>query len=309
MKAFLFDLVNKLQRTSDTLDAKAILCNKTWRVFSDTDEKEVYIFMEDGKLVISVNGIAVIGSWMYVPANQSLVISGNNQDFLVHPIICNNVLALALDGSNKCCFLLDSTKEELDSIDSLKSIESYINKNANKMPLLSETRTKRRRNVVIQKIPSNAIYTSDSRLKLFVEIWEKREAMFGPNSGSETIEEEVLYIKKYLIYKEFTGILYTKKHNIELYYKNGRPKRICVYYPNKQLAIDQTLSDESNFDHYYDENGFELSVEEFEWDVNYYYHYPNEIYFESLWIPKGRKINKGTIYGKEYMDQVRKSNK
>jgi len=65
MKAFIFDLVNKLQRTSNTLDAKAILCNKTWRVFSDTGEKEVYIFMEDGKLVISVNGAAVIGSWMY----------------------------------------------------------------------------------------------------------------------------------------------------------------------------------------------------------------------------------------------------
>ena len=50
MKAFIFDLINKLQRTSNTLDAKAILCNKTWRVFSDTGEKEVYIFMEDGKL-------------------------------------------------------------------------------------------------------------------------------------------------------------------------------------------------------------------------------------------------------------------
>ena len=151
---------------------------------------------------------------MYIPANQSLVISGNNQDFLVHPIICNNVLALALDGSNKCCFLLDSTKEELNNIDSLKSIESYINKNANKMPMLSEIQTKRRRNVIIQKIPSNAIYTSDSRLKMFVEIWKKQEALYGPNSREETIEEEVLYIKKFLIYKEFTGIIYTKKHNM-----------------------------------------------------------------------------------------------
>lgn len=165
MKAFLFDLVNKLQRTSNTLDAKAILCNKTWRVFSDNGEKEVYIFMEDGKLVISVNGSAVIGSWMYIPANQSLVISGNNQHFLVHPIICNNVLALALDGSNQCCFLIDSTKEELDSINSLRSIESYISKNANKMPLLTHTEVPNIRNVVIEKpIPSDAIYATDPLL-------------------------------------------------------------------------------------------------------------------------------------------------
>ena len=196
MKAFLFDLINKLRRTSNTLDAKAILCNKTWRVFSDTDEKEVYIFMEDGKLVISVNGVAVIGSWMYIPANHSLVISGNNQNFLVHPIICNNVLALALDGSNQCCFLLDSTKDELDNINSLKSIESYINKYANKMPLLSGTGTTRRRNVVIQKpIPSGAIYATDPRLKTY------EEDVWADETHKSVYTYERLYIKRFLTYE------------------------------------------------------------------------------------------------------------
>ena len=128
MKAFLFDLVNKLQRTSNTLDAKAILCNKTWRVFSDTGEKEVYIFMEDGKLVISVNGNVDMGTWMYVPANQSLVITGK-QSYLVHPVICNNILALIVDGTNQCAFLLDDTKRELEAVKSLQNISTYITSN------------------------------------------------------------------------------------------------------------------------------------------------------------------------------------
>jgi len=263
MKAFLFDLVNKLQRASDTLDAKAILCNKTWRVFSDTDEKEVYIFMEDGKLVISVNGVAVIGSWMYIPANQSLVISGNNQDFLVHPIICNNVLALALDGSNKCCFLLDSTKQELDSIDSLKSIESYINKNANKMPFLPGTGTTGRRNVVRQKpIPSNALYATDKRLIRF-EIRKWTDA----SHKSYTIEDELFCIKKVIIYKKITGTIYSSRHHAEWELIDGIIWRISLYYTNKQLAAEFEVKDNEVIDHYFDENGFELSDDD--WRTRY----------------------------------------
>lgn len=260
MKAFIFDLVNKLQRTSNTLDAKAILCNKTWRVFSDTGEKEVYIFMEDGKLVISVNGAAVIGSWMYIPANQSLVISGNNQNFLVHPIICNNVLALALDGSNQCCFLLDSTKAELESIQSLKSIESYINKNANKLPLLPKAEGTGVRNVVIQKpVPSEAIYPSDRRLKKFDVTFWNAEHTEGP-------VHERLYIKGLFSYKLFTGTIYTSRQTCEFDYIDGRNWRISVYHPNKQLACILVYQDDDDIGNgpLYDENGYELTEEAFE---------------------------------------------
>ena len=133
MKAYFFDLINKLQRTSITLDIKAILCNKTWRVFSDTNEKELYIFMEDGKLIISHNGNVEMGNWIYIPANRSLVISAN-QSYLVHPFICNNVLALIVDGSNQCAFLMDDTKRELEALKSLNHITSYISSNMNYLP-------------------------------------------------------------------------------------------------------------------------------------------------------------------------------
>ena len=258
MKAFIFDLVNKLQRTSNALDAKTILCNKTWRVFSDTGEKEVYIFMEDGKLVISVNGAAVIGSWMYIPANQSLVISGNNQNFLVHPIICNNVLALALDGSNQCCFLLDSTKEELDKINSLRSIESYINKNANKIPLLSKTGGTGIRNVVIQSpIPSDAIYATDRRLKMYnVCVWNKEH--------TRGTYHDRLYIKSMFSYKEFTGTVYSSRHHYEMKYIDGRLWRFNLYHPNMQLAMEGIFaSDDEEDGHFYDENGYELTEDDF----------------------------------------------
>lgn len=81
--------------------------------------------MEDGKLVISLNGNVDMGTWMYIPANQSLVITGK-QNYLVHPVICNNILALVVDGTNQCAFLLDDTKRELEAVKSLQSISSYV---------------------------------------------------------------------------------------------------------------------------------------------------------------------------------------
>lgn len=143
MKTFIFDLFNKVKRTSEALDAKTIICNKTWRVFTDGTEKEVYIFMEDGKLVISYNGIVTMGSWMYIPANHSLVISGNNQNFLVHPVLCNNMLALIVDGTNQCAFLLDDTQNEQKRLNSLENITEYIckykNTNTNQLASTNET--------------------------------------------------------------------------------------------------------------------------------------------------------------------------
>lgn len=134
MKTFIFDLFNKVKRTSEALDAKTILCNKTWRVFTDSNEKEVYIFMEDGKLVISYNGVVTMGSWIYIPANHSLVISGNNQNFLVHPILCNNILSLVVDGTNQCAFLLDDTQNELKKINTLEKVSTYLSRHKNSNP-------------------------------------------------------------------------------------------------------------------------------------------------------------------------------
>ena len=50
------------------------------------------------------------------------------------PVICNNILALVVDGTNQCAFLLDDTKRELEAVKSLQGISSYISSNINKLP-------------------------------------------------------------------------------------------------------------------------------------------------------------------------------
>lgn len=173
MKAFLFDLVGKAQRTSQSLDIKAIICNKTWRVFSDTNEKEVHIFMEDGSLVISVDGKVEMGKWMYVPANQSLVISGNKQNFLVHPVVCNNMLALIQDGTNMCSFLLDDTKAELEQIRTLQNVEKYIGSNINRIPQAIGTSDKT--NVVLSTSTNGSDYVEPNNNKTKIKSKQQLE--------------------------------------------------------------------------------------------------------------------------------------
>ena len=52
MKTFLLDIPDRFRRFDEQLDVKALLCNKSWQVFNDSGVKEIYIFQEDGSLII-----------------------------------------------------------------------------------------------------------------------------------------------------------------------------------------------------------------------------------------------------------------
>lgn len=86
MKTYLFNAINRYKKFSEELDVKAILCDKSWWVFNDSGEKELYIFNTDGNLIISISGKVSNGTWQYIAANKSIIISGNNQSYMVRPV-------------------------------------------------------------------------------------------------------------------------------------------------------------------------------------------------------------------------------
>ena len=71
MKAYLLDIPNKYNRFSKNLDVKAILCNKSWLVFNDSGDKELYIFQENGSLITSVNGSVITVSYTHLRAHET----------------------------------------------------------------------------------------------------------------------------------------------------------------------------------------------------------------------------------------------
>ena len=48
MKTYLLDILSRYNRFSENLDVKTVLCNKSWWIFNDSGDKELYIFQENG---------------------------------------------------------------------------------------------------------------------------------------------------------------------------------------------------------------------------------------------------------------------
>ena len=59
MKTYLLETLNRYKRFSESLDAKAVLSNKAWIVFNDEGEKQVYIFQEDGTVLITTKALVL----------------------------------------------------------------------------------------------------------------------------------------------------------------------------------------------------------------------------------------------------------
>ena len=127
MKTFLFDTFNKYKRFSESLDVETILCNKTWFVFNSSGEREIYIFQENGKLKISLNGKVTHATWEYIPANKSLIISGNEQSYMVHAVYVDNILfTLQIDGTKEYAFLIDENNKQNFQPQSYNDIKQYF---------------------------------------------------------------------------------------------------------------------------------------------------------------------------------------
>lgn len=127
MKTYILDSLNRFKRYSQNLDVKTILCNKEWLVFNDSGEKEVYIFHEDGTVLVTVNGVGKDVYWKYEPANQSIILIDKENKYMVRPAFVDEVvLALNLDGTEQCMFLIQANNAMHFSPKSLLELKQYF---------------------------------------------------------------------------------------------------------------------------------------------------------------------------------------
>lgn len=127
MKTYLMDCFNRYRRFSEGLDVKTILCNKSWWVFNDSGEKEIYIFQEDGTVIVSLKGNVTMANWKYLPVNKSLIINTKEQSYMFHPAFSdNNILALQKDGTEQYSFMI--IEEQLNHFQprTLSELNAYL---------------------------------------------------------------------------------------------------------------------------------------------------------------------------------------
>lgn len=128
MKTYLLETLNRYKRFSESLDAKAVLSNKAWVVFNDEGEKQVYIFQEDGTVLITTNGIGSVKTWKYIPANKSILIKGDGNRFVMlrTAFVGENILAFQLDGTDRYAFMIDENNKALFAPKTLEELNTYL---------------------------------------------------------------------------------------------------------------------------------------------------------------------------------------
>ena len=128
MKTYLLETLNRYKRFSESLDAKAVLSNKAWVVFNDEGEKQVYIFHEDGTVLITTNGIGSVKTWKYIPANKSILINGDGNRFVMlsTAFVDENILAFQLDGTDRYAFMIDENNKALFAPKTLEELNTYL---------------------------------------------------------------------------------------------------------------------------------------------------------------------------------------
>ena len=71
---FVKNILPRVLNYSKDLDEKEIFVEKPWIFIDESNNHHEYIFMRDGRLVMSLNGAVTIGSWELMP-NKKLMIN------------------------------------------------------------------------------------------------------------------------------------------------------------------------------------------------------------------------------------------
>lgn len=127
MKTYIFDTIEKYKRLSKKLDAKTVICNRSWVVFNDCGEREIYKFKEDGTMQIILSGRITVGKWEYDPNDNSVSLFASEQSMMVHPGMYDDVvMALKVDGTDEISFLIDDNNKDNFAPQSLKELLDYF---------------------------------------------------------------------------------------------------------------------------------------------------------------------------------------
>lgn len=128
MKTYLLNIPQRLKLKNQELDVQAVLCNKAWSVFNDEGVKQLFIFQPDGTLYITTNGSVSNGTWKFVSANQSIIISSEGKASMFHPAFVDNVIfVLQQDGESSCLFMIDENNTQSFYPQTLTELGLYFN--------------------------------------------------------------------------------------------------------------------------------------------------------------------------------------
>lgn len=190
MKTYLLNIKDQLHNWSLTLDARSVLCSKSWLVFNEDGQKEVFIFQKDGTLIISVDGHATTAQWKYIAVNGSVLITtADGTSFMMNPVMYDDkVFTLQLDGTQEFAFLIDQREMQRLCLENLERLNLYITNNAEYCRQLQAT----------TEVKDNCL--RDARIKWEAEItqmldvWKNKDESFRELCEKKNRDKKLCYL-------------------------------------------------------------------------------------------------------------------
>lgn len=117
MKTYFINTIKSIAANSQSLDLTSTLKSQEWVVFNDDDSfVEKFLFIDNEKLLVSVNGKSSYSKWQYIKVNSSLVIDDEKSKYLLKVVVCNkDIVVLNVDSTNDYSFLINSKSSVLQN--------------------------------------------------------------------------------------------------------------------------------------------------------------------------------------------------
>ena len=131
MKTFIINAARGVVSQKKKLDITSKLIGREWRMLSDDPSiTGKYIFLKDGKLLISINGVSTYSQWQM--ATESTIIMDEGVATFLYKVahIDDNLIVLNLDGTANFCFLINEASSTLANA-SFEDIQWYLFRHCN----------------------------------------------------------------------------------------------------------------------------------------------------------------------------------
>lgn len=123
MYEYLKNLLPRVQQYSKDLDTKELFNDKHWILMDDDGKRATYVFQREGRLIVSLSGVPKIGTWEYISAAKSLLLTvGDEKAFLSFSFFNNALFVLKKDADAETPWILVN-KNVLPDL----NIEKYLN--------------------------------------------------------------------------------------------------------------------------------------------------------------------------------------
>lgn len=128
MIEYLKNLVPRLQKFSKELDVIEVFVDKPWIYIDISGNHHEYVFMRDGRLLMSLNGIVNEGKWELLPTKRLLINRIVDQVMLNKMFINKDILMLQKNGTDNEPFVLINQDEikDLNYLNYLKNLEQFL---------------------------------------------------------------------------------------------------------------------------------------------------------------------------------------